>query len=408
MGPHRPRLAGRGLLSYPDANFHAHYRVERDAHVLQTARGTLLLALDLVVFLLLWALGRVLGQGGGPPWLQWRGLFASFRARVTLALFGFFVVSIAISGTLAYRTIAGAAERAAEVLAERIAQDAAGFYLEVQGEMDLLVRRVGADLLQFHEGALQKASVAELVEIGLYEGWIPYPEYRRLSSREAVLDTRSASLGSWEYAIAYRTLPDGDILGTPVPLQAGATAVRRRDVAQLIAFAVLVGAGLSLALALLVGRALTRPIELLRVASERVGSGNLGVRLAAERPDEFGSVFDAFNRMVGRLRRARRALVRTTRRTQAIVEESATGLIAFGPDAQVTLVNAPAEAFLGRDIPVGAPLAECGDPADEVAAWVRSTSATACAPPGPSSSWPAAASACAPGGSAGAAPWAAR
>jgi nitrogen fixation/metabolism regulation signal transduction histidine kinase len=63
--------------------------------------------------------------------------------------------------------------------------------------------------------------------------------------------------------------------------------------------------------------------------------------------------------------------VRTTRRTQAIVEESATGLIAFGPDAEVTLVNEPAEAFLGRTIPVGAALAERGDPADEVAAWVR-------------------------------------
>jgi two-component system nitrogen regulation sensor histidine kinase NtrY len=362
---------GEMLLSYPDALFHAHYRVERDARVLLAARGTLLLALNLLVFLLLWAIGRLLGQGGGPPWTEWKGLFASFRARVTLALFGFFVLALAICGTLAYRTIAGASERTAEVLAERIAQDAAGFYLEVQGEMDLLARRVGADLLEFREGALLDASVEELVEIGLYEGWIPYPQYRQLSTREELLDTRAAALGSWEYALAYRTLPDGDILGTLVPLQEGAAAVRRRDVAQLIAFAVLVGAGLSLALALLVGRALTRPIQLLRIASERVGSGNLGVRLAGGRPDEFGSVFEAFNRMVGRLRRARRALVRTTRRTQAIVEESATGLIAFGPDAEVTLVNEPAEAFLGREVPVGVPLDERGDPADEVAAWVR-------------------------------------
>jgi two-component system nitrogen regulation sensor histidine kinase NtrY len=134
---------------------------------------------------------------------------------------------------------------------------------------------------------------------------------------------------------------------------------------------VLVGAGLSLALALLVGRALTRPIQLLRAASERVGSGNLRVRLAAERADEFGSVFEAFNRMVLRLRRARRDLVRTTRRTQAIVEEAAGGVIAFGPDAEVTLVNAPAEALLGRAIPVGSTLEETGIAADEVVAWIR-------------------------------------
>ena len=83
---------------------------------------------------------------------------------MTLALFGFFLLSIAIFGTLAYRTIAGAAERTARVLAERVAQDVAGFYLEVQGEMDLLARRVGAELLEFREGALTAASVEELVE----------------------------------------------------------------------------------------------------------------------------------------------------------------------------------------------------------------------------------------------------
>ena len=358
-------------LTYPDARFHAHYRVELSSPLLLVARSSLLLAGNLTLFALLWALGRALRHQGGPPWTEWRGLFASFRARVTLALFGFFLLSIAIFGTLAYRTIAGAAERTAQVLAERVAQDAAGFYLEVQGEMDLLARRVGAELLEFREGALTAASVEELVELGLYEGWVPYPEFRVLVTREEVIATRTGSLGRWGYAIAYRNLPDGDILGAPVPLQAGATAVRRRDVAHLLAFTVLAGAGLSLALALLVGRALARPIELLRVASERVGGGNLGVRLAAERPDEFGSVFDAFNRMVERLRRARRALVRTTRRTQAIVEEAASGVIAFGPDAEVTLVNAPAETFLGRAIPVGEPLVETGDPADEAVAWVR-------------------------------------
>ena len=359
------------VLRYPVAPFHAHYRVDLSSPLLLVARGALLLALNAGLFALLWALGRVMSQGGGPPWTEWKGLFVSFRARVTVALFGFFLLSIAIFGTLAYRTIAGAAERTAEVLAERVVQDAAGFYLEVQGEMDLLARRVGSDLLRFRDGALRNASVGELVEIGLYEGWIPYPSYLLLSTREQVIASRAGSLGSWQYAIAYRNLPDGDILATSIPLQAGAMAVRRRDVAHLIAFAVLAGAGLSLALALMVGRALAHPIQLLRVASERVGSGNLGVRLSSDRPDEFGSVFEAFNRMVLRLRRARRDLVRTTRRTQAIVEESASGVIAFGPDGEVTLVNAPAEAFLARPIPVGEPLAETGDPADEVAGWVR-------------------------------------
>ena len=72
--------------------------------------------------------------------------------------------------------------------------------------------------------------------------------------------------------------------------------------------------------------------------------------------------------MVLRLRRTRRALVRTTRRSQAIAEESASGVIAFGPEGDVTLVNERAETFLGRPVPVGEPLEESGGPADEVVA----------------------------------------
>ena len=358
-------------LTYPDALFHAHYLIDLSPPLLVLARSTLLLTGNVALFALLWTLGRVLRHGRRPAWTEWRGLFISFRARVTVALFAFFLLSNAIFGTLAYGTLTDAAERTAQVLAERIAIDASTVYLEVQGEMELLARRAGADVLEFRDGALVAASVEELVQLGLYEGWVPYPVYEVLSTREEIMATRTGALGSWEFVTAYRNLPNGDILGAPVPLEAGATAVRRRDVAHLLAFAVLAGAGLSLALALLVGRALTHPIQLLRVASERVGSGNLGVRLSADRPDEFGSVFESFNRMVLRLRRTRRALVRTTRRSQAIAEESASGVIAFGPEGDVTLVNERAETFLGRPVPVGEPLEESGGPADEVVAWVR-------------------------------------
>ena len=358
-------------LTYPDALFQAHYRLDLSSPLLLFARSTLLLTANATLFGLLWMLGRILRHARRPAWTEWRGLFVSFRARVTLALFAFFLLSNAILGTLAYRALTDAAERTAQVLAERVALDAAGFYQEARGEMDLLARRAGADLLEFEGGALKAASVEELVQLGLYEGWVPYTVYETLYTREQVMATLTGTLGRWEYITAYHNLPDGGILAAPVPLEAGATAVRRRDLAHLLAFAVLAGAALSLALALLVGRALARPIELLRVASERVGGGNLGVRLSADRHDEFGSVFESFNRMVSRLRRARRALVRTTRRSQAIAEESASGVVAFGPEGDVTLVNQRAQAFLGRPLVVGETFEETGGPADEVVAWVR-------------------------------------
>ncbi len=171
--------------------------------------------------------------------------------------------------------------------------------------------------------------------------------------------------------MAFRRLPDGDVVATRVPLQAGATALRRREVAELVAFVVLIGAALSLGLALLVGRTLTRPIRTLQVASERVGGGNLAVQLPDARADEFGSVFRAFNRMVLRISRARRDLVRTTRRTQAIVDEAATGVVALDREGLVTLVNPRAQIVLGGKVEIGEPLPQLEGTRAELVQWME-------------------------------------
>jgi len=357
-------------LSYPNGAYHAHYHLEVPGFLLALSRATLLLGLNLLLFLPVWIGGRSLSREVVPPGYGLRGLVISFRARVTLALFGFFLLANAIFGTLAYRTIAGAAQRAARVLAERVVEDAADWYLEESGEMGPLARRVGTELMEYRRGELREGSVAELVELGLYEAWIPYPVHRLLDTGEEIRDFTLTEQGDWSYVTAFRRLPDGDVLGAQVPLQAGATAIRSRDVLELLGFGVLVGAMLSLGLALMVGRALTRPIRSLQVASERVGAGNLGLRLPSDRSDEFGLVFRAFNRMVSRLRRARRQLVRTTRRTQAIMEEAAVGMVALDPAGIVTLANPRAESILQSRVVVGESLLEAGPLGRQLAEWL--------------------------------------
>ena len=358
-------------LVFSNALYHAHYSVALPGTLLATARATLLLVANLLTFLLLRAVGRSFLRERGSRSLRWSGLGVSFRARVTLALFGFFVLAVALFGTLAYRTIEGTSGRAAEVLAERVAEDAAGWYVEVSGRMQALSRRVGVELLEYRGGELRDGSVEELVELGLYEGWLPMTTYRVLEGGEDVRGFSEAELGTWSYVSAFRRLPDGDVLAAQVPRQAGATALRSADVVELLAFAVLLGAALSLTLALLVGQALTRPIQALQVASERVGAGNLDVRLPSDRSDEFGSVFRAFNRMVGRLRKTRRQLVRTTRRTQAIMEEAAVGMVALDPAGRVTLVNPRAEDLLEQRVSVGEPLPAAGRHGQELAGWIE-------------------------------------
>jgi len=361
----------RWVLTYLDGVYFASEMVPLPGTLHLVARGTLTLLLDLLLILFVWGIGRLLLQGQE---LDFRRVFralGSFRARVTLALFGFFFLSIAIFGTLAYRTLSNAAERTASALAGRIVEDGANFYFDVQGNMELLAREVGAELLEYRAGELREGSADELVQLGLYEGWIPEPQHRALEERREIRGSLRSSLGGWQYVLAYRRLPDGDVLATPVPVELGATALRRQEVADLLGFAIVLGAALSLALALLVGRTLSRPIETLQIASERVGSGNLEVRLPEDRRDEFGSVFRAFNRMVLRISRARRALLQTTRRTQAIVEEVATGVVALDSSGRVTLVNPRAESLLNEDIPLGEPIPGREGEVGELVRWVE-------------------------------------
>jgi signal transduction histidine kinase len=359
-----------GLSYSTGTRYRALYEVGLPGVPLRVARATLLTALNLAFLMAAMLLGRALRGERERRELRLWGLPISFRGRVTLALFGFFVLANAIFGTLAYQTLAQASRRSAQVIAERMVEDAAGWYRALDGQMERLASQVGAELLEYRDGALREGSVEELVQLGLYEGWAPYDVHEQLEGYDAVREFRQTSLGRWEYGTAYRRLPDGDLLAAQIPLQAGASALQTTELIELLAFAMLLGAGLSLGLAMAAGQALTRPIEALKVASESVGSGDLAMRLPSHRQDEFGAVFRAFNRMVGRVRRARRQLVRTSRRTQLIMDEAAVGMVALDPVGAVTLVNPRAEELLGTEVTVGERLPASGELGEALSEWL--------------------------------------
>ena len=359
-----------GLQFSTGPEYRARYVVDLPQVPLAIARASLLTLLNAVLFLLLWFGGRALLGESERERIQLSSLVISFRARVTLALFGFFALANALFGTVAFRTLDEASRRSAQVIAERVVEDAAGWYQALGGQVERLASQVGADLLEYRHGQLREGSLEELVELGLYEGWTPYDVLQSLDTYESAQEFRESTVGRWEYVTAYRRLPDDDVLAVQIPLQAGTSALRTSDLVELLGFVVLLGAVLSLALAMAAGRALTRPILALQIASESVGSGDLGLRLPAHRKDEFGAVFRAFNRMVGRVRRARRQLVRTSRRTQLIMDEAAVGMVALDPAGRVTLVNPRAEELLGAEVYVGRALPGDGVMGDPFAVWL--------------------------------------
>lgn len=300
------------LLRYPEGEYHAHLDVHLPSPVVILARGVLLLALDLGLLALLWVVGRAArGDPPRPPG-GWRALAESFRARVTVALFGFFLLPTIVFGTLAYRALAGESSRTARYVAERAAQQAVSIYPESPGNWRVLATRVGEEVLYFHRGELAQASSPEAVELGIFGAWMPPSIYQNMKAGEAMSAVESRRLGRREYVVAYRRLPAGT-LAVPVPVVGGETALRQRELADLLLFVVLLGAGLSLTLSVAVGRALARPIGQLRRASAAVGGGRLSVRLPELGAGEFGELFGSFNRMVRRLRRARAQELRAAR-----------------------------------------------------------------------------------------------
>jgi two-component system nitrogen regulation sensor histidine kinase NtrY len=343
-------------VAFPAEAMHAHLVVPTPSHFLLIARGVLALVLILAAAAALWALARTLcGEPLGMEPAQWGWIF-TFRGRLTAALFIFFLLPMAAFGATAYRALSREVERTAAALADRALTQASS---EAHGQpLGDLARHVGADLLLYREGVLSQAAAPEVIDLGLYHAWLPPRVFLDFAVGEAVERVENRELAGHEYLVAYRRFGEGQVLASPTPLATGEIARRRRELADVVALAGLVGAALSVVLSLMVGRALSRPLEALSGAAGAVGAGDLSVRLPAGRRDEFGRVYRSFNRMVRSLRQARTALVRETRRTEAIVSEAGTGVLALDAGGRVQLINPRAGQILGVEVPAGSRIPE--------------------------------------------------
>jgi PAS domain S-box-containing protein len=341
-------------VQFPGGAQHAHLLVPTPGPPVLAARALLVQVMVLAVFLALWAAARTLcGEPLGVASGQWRAAW-TFRGRLTLALFAFFLLPMAAFGGTAYRALSREVVRTAAAVAERALGQAVA---EVQGSTIAEVsQHVGVDLLLYHRGVLAEAASPEVIDLGVYHTWLAPATYLAFAQGEAVEESEERRLGGQPYLVAYRRLAAADVLAAPTPLAAGEIARRQRELADVVLLAGLLGAALSVILALGVGRALSRPIEGMSQAATRVGDGDLTVRLPEDRRDEFGRLFHAFNEMVEGLRETQAELVGEKRRTETIVAEAATGVIALDSAGRVALVNPRAGQILGTMPEAGHPI----------------------------------------------------
>jgi two-component system nitrogen regulation sensor histidine kinase NtrY len=185
---------------------------------------------------------------------------------------------------------------------------------DVAGNLGELASHAGAEILYFLQGELIAASSPEARELGIYGAWMPPDVFQTLETGEEDAAVSSRRILGDDVLTAFRTLPArSGVLAVPLSLEAGDTRIRQGELSHIILFAALIGGLLSLALSVVVGRALTGPIGRLQRAAASVGAGNLRVKLPEQTGDEFGRLYASFNRMVRRLRRARTQEVRSAR-----------------------------------------------------------------------------------------------
>lgn len=348
-----------------------HVEVDMRGPAALVPRGALLVFFDVAIVILLWAVSAM-SDGGLWRWLRQRArqLSRSYRIRLSLALLAFFVVpAAAFAGWAAYRLRED--DRSARELIVREALRVAALEPS-QTALAEISADVDASLYLYRDGQLTAASnpmLDLLAPIG------------RLLPRNLPLDTLNSAdtedfvaipipTGASSALVGYRRVRVARDATAPGEGASGSSAVvatpargnefeldeRRTDLAVQVIFALSLGALAALWLSGVAARTLARPVGTLREAALALAAGQRSPALT-ESPAEFAPVFSAFGQMASDLSTSRDALEAAQRRTEAVLQHVASGVLAVNAESEVIIANPQAEAMLGVPLRPGTSVA---------------------------------------------------
>ena len=253
-----------------------------------------------------------------------------FRDKVLDAFLAVGAVSVVAVGVVGMGVVTDETDHAVESLLqqnlERV-EEALLFEAE-QGErpyqvarrigVDSLAARVGIDLNLYQNGQLVATSRPRLIRDRLVEMRLPLEAYRALHHEAERFVTVEEHYGTLSYATGFRALVDARgapqvVLSSPtLPEQERIKEERARTLAYLFG-ALLVLLVIVMMTALVLARALTKPIARLREGLEAVGEGRFTRRLPVDTRDEIGELVETFNDMREQLAESRRQLAQQER-----------------------------------------------------------------------------------------------
>lgn len=334
--------------------------VEVELHPLDALveRGALIVLLDLGIVALLW-LASVVADGGAGRWIRvrWRTWGRSFRVRLSLALFAFFVIPAIAFAIWSYGQLASDATQSrallvSETLRALAPPPNAPMWLPAESQ------RLDTPLLMYRGGELSDVSdplYGDIAPIGRYLG---RDVELTLAVRDEETTSRLERVDGGSALFGYRSFTSMGSPSTVIAAPARADELplgrRRRDLGVLVLFATAVGALAALWLSGIAARQLARPIRQLREAALALATGARTPPLEGEPTVEFQPVFTAFRRMASDLNASRTALEEAQRRTAAVLRNVASGVVAVDVDGRVSLANPRAQALVGDTLVAGA------------------------------------------------------
>jgi two-component system nitrogen regulation sensor histidine kinase NtrY len=360
---------------YAGGKYPAHVDVNLRRADAVVPRGALLVLLDAAIVVLLWATSAM-ADGGLWRWLRRRTVTwsRSYRVRLSVALLAFFVVpAAAFAGWAAYRTRED--DRAARELALREALRVAAV-APTRGALAQASVDVSAPLYLYRDGQLVVASdtllellapIGRLVPRNLPDMTDNGPDDEDFAAitvpagqQSALVGYRRVRLDQVRTLDSTRTLPRNAIVATPARGDEFALDERRADLVVQVLFAMALGAIAAVWLSGVAARSLARPVGTLSEAALALASGRRSPALNAAPVTEFTPVFTAFAQMADDLSVSRSALEAAQRRTEAVLQHVASGVLAVRDDATIILANPRAEAMLGVSLRDGSTLDTVG------------------------------------------------
>ena len=301
-------LHGDRLIATSAGTMRAHVEIDLRSLWARGERGVLVLLLDLLLAGLFWLLGA-LAERGFVRWVRVRAArwIYTYHARLTLALFAFFVIPAIAFALWSYRRLRSDDLQTREVLVQETLHAVASD--EQFHSLPNVSRRFDTPLFLYNDGFLQSTSDGLFDVLAPTGLTLPPPVHLRLSSVGELFAAWEETLGATRVLFGYNAGVGPDevryVISAPARNDDLVLDRRRRDLGMLVLFATAAGALAALWLSGIAARRLARDLELSRIEVARAERVLAWGEMARQVAHEIKNPLTPIRLGVQHLRRAR-------------------------------------------------------------------------------------------------------